>query len=1146
MHDDSYDPFQEDQESCDWVCEEWGINETGFWGCLDWEWECTYFNPYLPVTDYRGNVTSTTTYTDAANASGSITHSITYDIAGNVTSAQVDCCQLKSFDYSDTYYNAYVTSLTRGNPSGLHLTSSATYDFNTGLVGTVTDENSQVTTNYYNSDSLRLDHVAYADGGATYLTYSDALAADANGKYHFYVDQSEKLDAPGGTPRYLTTREFFDGRGATARVFSGYTSANGWSAQDIEYDVMGRAYRTSNPYYASGNSAAINSDGFWTSSSFDALGRVTQVTMPRGDNNNSLTTSTSISYDGVYTTITDQAGKPRRQKVDALGRLIRLDEPTSSGLGTTSSPNQATSYDYDVLNNLVHITQGAQHRYFKYDSLSRLIRERQVEQATNSSYNLSDSLTGNSSWSRKLDYNSSGLVTDAYDARGVHTTFSYDDLNRVTQISYSDSTPAAHYYYDSQTLPTGAPSYTHSNTTGRLLAATYGSGATGTYFAYDVMGRPVTQKQVSGSTTYSLSYSYNYGGLLTSETYPSGRALAYSYDEAGRLLSLSDGTTTFANSFTYAAQGALTSETWGNSAVHTMAFNRRLQTSQVKLTVSSTVQQQYDYGYGQFNTSTGAVDTSKNNGQLGKIDSMIGATAQWNQGFSYDELGRLANVVEYQGSSMSMQTYAQGYGYDRYGNRTQSANSTLGLPSVSSGDYDTTNNNNRFVSSAASYDAAGNITSDAKFRSLTYAYDANGRQTSASNGSWTQAQVYDCAGQRVQTTVGSTTRTMVYDAFGQNVAEYSGSTLDREHIYRSGSLLAIYEAGTSALKYVLTDVQGSTRAILNSSGTVLARHDYLPFGEEIGSGVGLRTSGQGFGVSDTNRQKYGLTERDDTSGLDHTWWRKYENVSGRWTSPDPIDGTIGVPQTFNAYAYAGNDPVNFIDPVGLDPNGVLGGLLGPIANMGPERSVLTVPISWDDPIARRGGSSGDGTEWIMQAVIIRSLLNQGSGPKPPKVKDAKAEEQSRFEAAWNEFWRRLHENNGKNPCADLFGGVKKAEKALKGTKFSIQSNGQGAIAVTIGKKVSLDPNGMFTDTSGSATIQVAFNLPVHQGSYITLDNVKAAAFVLAHETGHRTGTLQLDGHDPMGFLSVMNNGNVQKACFSDAKVSVAPLPSVLQ
>jgi len=66
---------------------------------------------------------------------------------------------------------------------------------------------------------------------------------------------------------------------------------------------------------------------------------------------------------------------------------------------------------------------------------------------------------------------------------------------------------------------------------------------------------------------------------------------------------------------------------------------------------------------------------------------------------------------------------------------------------------------------------------------------------------------------------------------------------------------------------------------MNNNGvgtsTVIARHDYLPFGEEISSGVGMRTSSQGFGATDTNRWKYGMLERDST-GLDHIWWRKYE------------------------------------------------------------------------------------------------------------------------------------------------------------------------------------------------------------------------------------------------------------------------------
>src|SRR5437660_10827080 len=109
---------------------------------------------------------------------------------------------------------------------------------------------------------------------------------------------------------------------------------------------------------------------------------------------------------------------------------------------------------------------------------------------------------------------------------------------------------------------------------------------------------------------------------------------------------------------------------------------------------------------------------------------------------------------------------------------------------------------------------------------------------------------------------------------------------------------------------------------MNNNGvgtsTVIARHDYLPFGEEIGSGVGMRTGSQGYNVPDSNRQKYAMLERDST-GLDHTWWRKYESSAGRWTSPDPVRGSIGDPQSFNAYSYTQNDPVNFIDPTGLLP-----------------------------------------------------------------------------------------------------------------------------------------------------------------------------------------------------------------------------------
>lgn len=90
--------------------------------------------------------------------------------------------------------------------------------------------------------------------------------------------------------------------------------------------------------------------------------------------------------------------------------------------------------------------------------------------------------------------------------------------------------------------------------------------------------------------------------------------------------------------------------------------------------------------------------------------------------------------------------------------------------------------------------------------------------------------------------------------------------------------------------------------------------------------------GQGFGGGGHVRQRYAMTERDDASGLDHTWFRKNENRAGRWTSPDPYNGSmsLGNPQSFNRYSYVENQPTNFVDPRGLNaasPGTTYGGIL---------------------------------------------------------------------------------------------------------------------------------------------------------------------------------------------------------------------------
>jgi RHS repeat-associated protein len=81
----------------------------------------------------------------------------------------------------------------------------------------------------------------------------------------------------------------------------------------------------------------------------------------------------------------------------------------------------------------------------------------------------------------------------------------------------------------------------------------------------------------------------------------------------------------------------------------------------------------------------------------------------------------------------------------------------------------------------------------------------------------------------------------------------------------------------------------------------------------------MRITTQQFGAMDQSRPRYALTNKDEATGLDHTWFRKYENASGRWTSPDPLAGNAAYPQSLNAYTYGNNDPVNLTDPSGLEP-----------------------------------------------------------------------------------------------------------------------------------------------------------------------------------------------------------------------------------
>lgn len=90
------------------------------------------------------------------------------------------------------------------------------------------------------------------------------------------------------------------------------------------------------------------------------------------------------------------------------------------------------------------------------------------------------------------------------------------------------------------------------------------------YTGYDILGRVTSHKKTTDGTDYTTGYTYNLGGVLIEETYPSGRVVKNILDARGDLSAVqskknsTSGYWNYANSFTYNAVGAVTSMQLGN------------------------------------------------------------------------------------------------------------------------------------------------------------------------------------------------------------------------------------------------------------------------------------------------------------------------------------------------------------------------------------------------------------------------------------------------------------------------------------------------------------------------------------------------------------------------------------------------------
>jgi RHS repeat-associated protein len=187
----------------------------------------------------------------------------------------------------------------------------------------------------------------------------------------------------------------------------------------------------------------------------------------------------------------------------------------------------------------------------------------------------------------------------------------------------------------------------------------------------------------------------------------------------------------------------------------------------------------------------------------------------------------------------------------------------------------------------------------------SYSYDAEARLVSVV-GPNSGAYAYGSSAERLKKTQSGVTTHYVWEG-SQVIAEYNGSSgaLISEYIYAGGRMVARDQGGV--LRYFHQD-RLSSRLITDGSGLVAGAMDHLPFGEDAATGAG-----------ESDKHRFTSYERDSESGTDYAINRQHQYSLGRFNQPDLLGGAIGNPQSLNRYSYTLNDPVNLVDPLGLDP-----------------------------------------------------------------------------------------------------------------------------------------------------------------------------------------------------------------------------------
>lgn len=610
--------------------------------------------------------------------------------------------------------------------------------------------------------------------------------------------------------------------------------------------------------------------------------------------------------------------------------------------------NRSASYTYDAMGNVLQINlpESVTHKY-TYNGFNDVLT---YTNPNNKIYNFAytnGNLTSSKPPGRgttQYGRNSNGTLASVTTPSNITVTYGYDNYGNVNSTSAPMGINTSATYDNASRLltstnPNGQQTiYTYDNNDNLLTHSFSGT----TTYTYDENDNLLTVKNANDGVTSMMydenldflkqvkfgdfedNYTYYNDGRLETKTDPNGNTFTYAYDNLKRLESIVSANDNV--QYNYDAQNNIESvqnnsgtiqltydnlnrlETTTDFYGHTVAYTYDPASNIKSIAYTNTKTVHYDYyddnllkSVKDWNNNTIATYTYRSDGLLETITYGNGTTCT----YSYDAAGRNEGHTWTDNSNNTICSYSRSF--DNYGNIiSETANEPLAAvipPSLDiNSTYDAVNRQETF--GATNFDFADKGTLNSKGTN-NYTFDDYDRLTNLA-GTNSFAYTYDGMGNRRQSVKdGTTTRYILsINGMSQVLVETNGSnTPTAYYIYGLGLAARILPDGT--IHYYHGDYRSSTIAMTDADGVMTHKYAYGPYGE-------LWASEKPEGEEDLNPFRYvgGQGVQYESDNLYFMRARYYDTEVGRFLSEDPI-------WAVNLYGYAGENPINNLDPNGL-------------------------------------------------------------------------------------------------------------------------------------------------------------------------------------------------------------------------------------